>query len=359
MDRIFEAKEYVLKFYARYSRYVDMTLRFVLVLLTFLLINENVGFLKPLAHPALTVGLAVICTFLSLEMTTVLAALLILIHLSTLAPGVAIVAAVVMVVMFTLYFRFSTKKAAILLFTALAFALRVPVLVPVIFGLLGTYACAVPIVFGIVMYYMLSYVESYVTVLETVAKTGVVEQMSAFAQQFFANKEMWLVIISYTITLLIIYNIKRLSVDHAWEIAAVVGVLSNLIMLTFGHVLMDVPVRYLQLILGSALALAISFVLRMFAFSVDYTRSEYLQFEDDEYYYYVKAVPKVTMSVREKTVKKIHIRKETEAMDLDAIRKAADESNVKELQETAEEREQRRKREDSEIQRLIEEELNK
>ena len=30
-------------------------------------------------------------------------------------------------------------------------------------------------------------------------------------------------------------------------------------------------------------------VLELFLFSVDYARSERLQFEDDEYYYYVKA----------------------------------------------------------------------
>ena len=29
-----------------------------------------------------------------------------------------------------------------------------------------------------------------------------------------------------------------------------------------------------------------------FFFSVDYTCTEYVQFEDDDYYYYVKAVPR-------------------------------------------------------------------
>lgn len=31
-------------------------------------------------------------------------------------------------------------------------------------------------------------------------------------------------------------------------------------------------------------------------FAVDYTRTEYMQFEDDDYVYYVKAVPKVAVS---------------------------------------------------------------
>ena len=32
-----------------------------------------------------------------------------------------------------------------------------------------------------------------------------------------------------------------------------------------------------------------------FIFNVDYRKSEYLQFEDDGYYYYVKAIPKISV----------------------------------------------------------------
>ena len=44
-------------------------------------------------------------------------------------------------------------------------------------------------------------------------------------------------------------------------------------------------------------------------FGVDYTRTEYVQFEDDDYYYYVKAVPKMTVATPEFKVQKINARK--------------------------------------------------
>ena len=44
-------------------------------------------------------------------------------------------------------------------------------------------------------------------------------------------------------------------------------------------------------------------------FSLDYSRTEYVQFEDDEYYYYVKAVPKISIAVPQKKVKKINAQK--------------------------------------------------
>ena len=51
--------------------------------------------------------------------------------------------------------------------------------------------------------------------------------------------------------------------------------------------------------------MAAAFVVQFFRFNLDYSRTEKVQFEDDEYYYYVKAVPKMTVATPEKKVKKI------------------------------------------------------
>lgn len=40
--------------------------------------------------------------------------------------------------------------------------------------------------------------------------------------------------------------------------------------------------------------------------AVDYSRKEYIQFEDDDYYYYVKAVPKMNIAAPDVKVQKIN-----------------------------------------------------
>ena len=47
----------------------------------------------------------------------------------------------------------------------------------------------------------------------------------------------------------------------------------------------------------------IAFVIQFLFMDLDYDRTERVQFEDDDYYYYVKAVPKKMVAVREVTVK--------------------------------------------------------
>ena len=65
-------------------------------------------------------------------------------------------------------------------------------------------------------------------------------------------------------------------------------------------------ISILGLIVGSIFAVLIAKVVEFFGFNVDYSRTEKVQFEDDEYYYYVKAVPKVTVAAPARTVKKIN-----------------------------------------------------
>ena len=58
-------------------------------------------------------------------------------------------------------------------------------------------------------------------------------------------------------------------------------------------------------IIGTLLAVFLQFM----KCAVDYSRKEYIQFEDDDYYYYVKAVPKIFISEPEKNVVKMNSRK--------------------------------------------------
>ena len=61
--------------------------------------------------------------------------------------------------------------------------------------------------------------------------------------------------------------------------------------------------------LFTVLSIAIVFVLQFFILAVDYSRTEYTQFEDDDYYYYVKAVPKIKVTATDVRVKHINVKR--------------------------------------------------
>ena len=113
-------------------------------------------------------------------------------------------------------------------------------------------------------------------------------------------------IAAFAMTVIVVYLLRRLSIDYAWTIAMTAGAVVNIMVLLVGDLIFEINQPLLGVILGTIVSFLLVLVLQFFVFYVDYSRTEKVQFEDDEYYYYVKAVPKVTVAKPEKKVKQIN-----------------------------------------------------
>lgn len=352
MSNLFVCKEQLQRFYAKNSRYIDKALQFILGLVTFALINSNIGFMKPAAQPLVTLALGIIAAFIPLTLLVVIASVVVLLHMYALSLGAVIVMAAVFLIMYIFYFQFTSKCAIVVLLTPIAFMLKIPFVIPIIFGLIGTPIYAIPIICGTITYFMMEFARTNVTVI-TGAK-GLVGQLTIFAQQALQNKSMWITIAAFVICLLLVYTIRRQAFDNAWKAAIASGAVANVLIMIVGDVALNVHTSYVVLIVGSIVSILIAIVLEFFVFSVDYSRSERLQFEDDEYYYYVKAVPKISVTAPEKTVKRINERQETVAIDIDEV--PTSQTN---LSHTDELLLAKSLKEELDIQKIIEKELEK
>ena len=106
--------------------------------------------------------------------------------------------------------------------------------------------------------------------------------------QLLGNKEMYLVLGIMAVTLIIVYLIRRMSIANAWQIAIASGILFETIGLIAGYMLLGISGKTVSVLVGNVISLLIAFVIQFLFFNLDYSRTERLQFEDDEYYYYVK-----------------------------------------------------------------------
>ena len=112
-------------------------------------------------------------------------------------------------------------------------------------------------------------------------------------------------IAAVVISILVVHLIRTRSVDHAWKIASGAGAAVGVIIASAGSIALKLDISFAVILLSAVLGIAVGLILEIFFFAVDYSRSENIQFEDDEYYYYVKAIPKVGVSAPEKQVKHI------------------------------------------------------
>ena len=138
------------------------------------------------------------------------------------------------------------------------------------------------------------------------------DEMQKFMQlmkSLLANKLMLIMVLAFTLALLIVVIIRRLSMDYSWIIAIIAGTIAQLSVIFIGDITADVSVSVLELFGGVLVSVVLAGIYTFFVFTVDYSRTEYVQFEDDDYYYYVKAVPKLTVSTPDVKVQKINARK--------------------------------------------------
>ena len=305
MSTLLVWREKLQRLYASYSVYILKGLQFLLGLLLFGLINYNVGFMKMASSVFCTIGLAVICTFLPMIIMVMAATALILVHFYALSLPIAAVSAVIFLLMYIFYFRFTPKKAWLVLIAALAFCLKIPFVIPVAFGLMGTPVWIVPAVCGVISYYMADFVKGSAAALKSADADGIAASLSSFTKQVLGNKEMWLMIMAVVIGILVVNVIRSRAVSNAWKIASVSGSVVCLVVAAAGNVALEGHISYVSIMASAALGIILGLTLEFLFLSVDYSRTENIQFEDDEYYYYVKAVPKVGVSAPKKQVKHI------------------------------------------------------
>lgn len=108
-----------------------------------------------------------------------------------------------------------------------------------------------------------------------------------------ASKEMWLMVMAVTIGILVVNFVRTRGVDHSWKIASAAGAAVTVVVSAAGNIVLSTNISYIEIILSAVLGAVTGLVLELLFFSVDYSRTENIQFDDDEYYYYVKAFLKL------------------------------------------------------------------
>ena len=316
MVALLEIKEKLVRIYGKYEAYITPLFRFILALVAFLMINGNLGYMKSLSTMPVALILAAVCSVLPVNAMIAIAALFILLNLYALSLEVFIVGALIFVFIYFVYFRFSPRYGYNAVLMPVCFKLGIPYVVPVGSGLLGEMYSVVSVVCGSVIYFFLKGVHENEATLSSASDAGLsaTSKITIALNQLLMNKEMFLVITIFTIATIVVYIIRRLDIDNAWTVAWMAGILFEVIGLISGYLLLGIPGKVLGVVLGGIISAVIALGLQFMFFNVDYSRTERLQFEDDEYYYYVKAVPKSVITGSDKKVKHFHKNEEKDRL---------------------------------------------
>lgn len=309
MIELLVLKEKLKAIYGKYSMFVDPAIKFLLGFMTFYMLNSNIGFMTKLKNPLIPLALALVSAFVPYGAIAFMAAAFLLLHLSSVSFEMMLLMMVVFIIVGILYYGFHPGDSYLLLLTPILFYLKIPYVVPLLAGLSGGLVSAVPVGCGVMIYYVMQYVKQNAGVLTNDASVDITQKYTQVIKSVFGNQLMLVMVAAFVVGILVVYIIRSMSMDYAWAIAIIAGTVAQLAVIFMGDFIFNVSVSMLELLIGAVLSVAIAGVYTFFAFAVDYSRTEYLQFEDDDYHYYVKAVPKIVVTAPDVKVQKINARR--------------------------------------------------
>ena len=306
MTALLELRENLKKIYSRNEAFILPVIKFLLGFIVLSIINGKMGYMTKLDNMAIVLIVSLLCSFLPTGFMAFFAMMFAVLHMYALSIETAAVGLVVFLLLYLLFLRFTAKEALVVVLTPVLCMLKLPYVMPVAMGLIGTPASCVSVGCGVVVYYLLQAVITNAPTINSMGAEEATAKLRLLIDGMLGNKAMLVMIAAFAITVIVVYLIRRMSVDHSWTIAMVAGVMIEVMILLVGDLMYDTNLSIVSALLGAVVTLIACKIIEFFRFCLDYSRTEKVQFEDDEYYYYVKAVPKMTVAAPTNTVKKIN-----------------------------------------------------
>lgn len=306
MTALLELRENLKKIYSRNEAFILPVIKFLLGVIVLSIINGKMGYMTKLDNMAIVLIVSLLCSFLPTGFMAFFAMMFAVLHMYALSIETAAVGLVVFLLLYLLFLRFTAKEALVVVLTPVLCMLKLPYVMPVAMGLIGTPASCVSVGCGVVVYYLLQTVITNAPTINSMGAEEATAKLRLLIDGMLGNKAMLVMIAAFAITVIVVYLIRRMSVDHSWTIAMVAGVMIEVMILLVGDLMYDTNLSIVSALLGAVVTLIACKIIEFFRFCLDYSRTEKVQFEDDEYYYYVKAVPKMTVAATTNTVKKIN-----------------------------------------------------
>lgn len=311
MNNLLVLKETIIKFYQKTELYWRPLWKFILSIIVFTIINKQLNYDPRLMKTILVIGLSIIGAFTPPSVLVFLSAVVVIGHIYYASPILSIVVIAVFFVLYLLFARYAPKQGYIIIAIPILSLIHMPYLIPILLGMIAAPIVIIPAGCGVVVYYLLQLIKETAETTISSSPEDILALYKYVIDGFISNKEMQLMIVVFAAVIIVTYLIRRLSIDYAFYIAIIAGALTNILAFLIGDLILGISNNIGMLILNTTISALIILVIQFFRLTLDYTAVERTQFEDDDYYYYVKAVPKMKITVPKKNVKRINVQKST------------------------------------------------
>ena len=293
--------------FKKYNAAIIPIFRFIAALITFALVNGNLGYNEKLTGISVVVLLSAISAFFPMGVTVFLSGILMIAHIYSASMFLSLIFIVIIAILYFMLMRFAPGYGALIIAIPVLAFFHMEALVPIATGLIGSPVALFAIVPGLVVSALFNIIKEAVKMSAGSMQIEDNLQIYVFViKSLIENKLMILMIAAAIGVFLAVYICRRLAVSHSYILGILAGILVNLIIMIVGGLIFEVKVNVLQVFIGTLLSGVMAFVVQFFKYLLDYSSVEHLQFDDDDYFYYVTAVPKLSVTSPDLNILKIN-----------------------------------------------------
>ena len=293
--------------FKKYNAAIIPVLRFIAAFVTFALINGDLGYNEKLTGISVLVLLSAISAFFPMGVTVFLSGILMIFHIYSASMFLSLIFIVIIAILYFLLMRLAPGYSSLIIAIPVLTFFHMEALVPIAVGLVGSPIAIFAMIPGIVVSVLFNIIKEAVKMSAGSMQIEDNLQIYVFViKSLLENKLMLLMIAAAIAVFLATYICRRLAVSHSYILGIIAGIIVNLIVMIVGGLVFEVNVSVLWIFLGSIISGALAFAVQFFKYLLDYSSVEHLQFDDDDYFYYVTAVPKLSVTSQDLNILKIN-----------------------------------------------------
>ena len=309
MTFFMQLREQIRNLITTYEGVTGRVFRGVMTFISLRVIVSSFGYSDVLSHIWMQLVISVLCAFVPTSAWTLVIEVFLILELLSLSRPVAMVAVVLFALSYILCGIYNSRGYQNLPGITITYQIHVPYLLPLLSGLLQSVGEVTTVICGATVSYYLKSVKDHAPQLLD-AKDSI-SAGDILIEGLATNVMFYVYLTALVVMFLVVYAIRNRNIAHSWLIATAVGVVTEFLILLAGYLLTARTSQIPWLIGGNLIVFLVGVATNYLILDLDYNRAQKVQFEDDEYYYYVTAVPKIRLSEETKEVKKITAGKRT------------------------------------------------
>ncbi len=302
---VLELRERVKLIYQKFKPVIDAVIKFLLAFVVFSKINGVVGYDPRFSKSIIVLALSLFSAVTPTSMMVLLAMCLTLLQIYHVSWLLALMTLFAFIVLYLLFLRFTPNMGAVVVLIPLLAGWNLHYCIPLFLGLCFTPVTILPVVCGVFTHYLFSVIIVMAERQVSLKLEDILQLFIDVADSIVGNRQMFAFIAIFAIILLVVWFVRLVPMKYAFESAIAAGCLASVISTIALNPVLKAGIPIGKTILGTLLSGVIILLVYWCKRMLDYTAVEHVQFEDDDYYYYVKAVPKIRVSLPDKKVKRI------------------------------------------------------